>query len=206
MADKPFKGVIRLDIRDSTPDRGPFTPVKAPEDAPNILFVLFDDTGLAAWSPFGGAINMPTLEKMADNGLMYTQWHTTALCSPTRCMLLTGRNHHLNGMASITEATSDSPASTPACRKCATVGQILQDGGWSTFWVGKNHNVPETDVSPGATRSMAVAEGFRPLLRLHGRRDQSVVSRSGRGQSSNGSALPAGRRISSLRRIWPIRR
>ena len=85
------------------PTGTPYTPTKAPEGAPNVLIVLYDDTGLAAWSPFGGRINMPTLQKLADNGLMYSQWHTTALCSPTRSTFLTGRNHHLNGMACITE-------------------------------------------------------------------------------------------------------
>ena len=90
-------------------DWTPYLPAKAPEGAPNILFVLFDDTGLAAWSPFGGGINMPTLQKLADNGLRYSQWHTTALCSPTRSTLLTGRNHHLNGMAAITEGANGFP-------------------------------------------------------------------------------------------------
>ena len=105
MASKKFKGVIKLDVRDSRQDWGPYTPVRAPDGAPNVLIVLFDDTGLAAWSPFGGGINMPTLQRLADNGLMYSQWHTTALCSPTRSTFLTGRNHHLNGCAAITEAT-----------------------------------------------------------------------------------------------------
>ena len=103
---KPFKGTIKLDVRDSTPDWAPYTPTKAPAGSPNILFVLYDDTGLAAWSPFGGRINMPTLQKLADNGLIYSQWHTTALCSPTRSTCLTGRNHHLNGMACITEGSN----------------------------------------------------------------------------------------------------
>ena len=94
---KDFKGVIKTDIRDSTPDWGPFTPKKAPEGAPNILFILYDDTGQAAWSPYGGRINMPTLDRLAKNGLTYTQWHTVALCPPTRSTLLTGRNHTLNG-------------------------------------------------------------------------------------------------------------
>src|SRR3982751_4743828 len=102
---KPFKGVVNLDVRDSTPDWEPFLAGKPPEGAPNVLIVLFDDTGLAAWSPFGGRINMPTLQKLADNGLMYSQWHTTALCSPTRSTFLTGRNHHVNRFASITEAS-----------------------------------------------------------------------------------------------------
>ena len=81
---KEFKGVMKLDVRESTPDWEPYTPKKAPEGSPNILFILYDDTGLATWSPFGGAVNMPTLDKLAANGLTYTQWHTVALCSPTR--------------------------------------------------------------------------------------------------------------------------
>jgi len=97
-----FHGEMKLDIRDSKEDWTPFTPKKAPEGAPNFLFILYDDTGLAAWSTYGGRINMPTLDRLAANGLTYTQWHTTALCSPTRSTILTGRNHHLNGMACIT--------------------------------------------------------------------------------------------------------
>jgi arylsulfatase len=153
-ARKPeFKGVIKTDIRDSTPDWAPYTPDAAPEGAPNILFVLYDDTGLAAWSTYGGGINMPTLDKIAAQGLIYTNWHTTALCSPTRSTLLTGRNHHLNGMAGITEVATGYPGSNGHIPKeTATVAQILQDGGYSTFWLGKNHNVPEQDVASGASR------------------------------------------------------
>jgi arylsulfatase A-like enzyme len=154
MPRQPFKGVIKLDVRDSKEDWGPYTTPKPPEGAPNILFVLFDDTGQAAWSPYGGGINMPTLQKLADNGLTYTQWHTTALCSPSRSTMLTGRNHHLNGFASITEGATGFPGSN--CRlpeECATIGQILQDAGYSTFWVGKNHNVPVQDVASGGDRS-----------------------------------------------------
>ena len=83
-------------MRDSTPDWKPFELKKAPDGAPNILVVLYDDVGLAAWSPYGGRINMPVLQRMADNGLLYTQWHTAAMCSPTRSSLLTGRNPHVN--------------------------------------------------------------------------------------------------------------
>jgi arylsulfatase len=157
-----FKGVIKLDVRDSIADWDPYIPKRVPADAPNVLVVLFDDTGLAAWSPYGGRINMPTLQKVADRGLLYTQWHTTALCSPTRSTFLTGRNHHLNGMAAITEATNGFPgASGRIPAQCATVGQILQDGGWSTFWVGKEHNVPEQDVAAGATREQwPLSKGF----------------------------------------------
>ena len=149
-----FKGVIKLDVRDSKPDWTPYELKKAPEGAPNVLIVLYDDTGLAAWSPFGGRINMPTLQKLADNGLMYSQWHTTALCSPTRSTFLTGRNHHVNRCASITEATDGFPGAAgrlPA--ECATIGQVLQENGFSTYWLGKNHNVPTEDVSSGGSKS-----------------------------------------------------
>ena len=87
---KKFRGTIKLDVRDSTPDWEPFTPPRAPDGSPNVLIVLYDDTGLAAWEPFGGRIEMPTLKRLADNGLTYSQWHTTALCSPTRSCFLTG--------------------------------------------------------------------------------------------------------------------
>jgi len=157
-----FQGVINLDVRDSKPDWTPFVPKKAPEGAPNFLFILYDDTGLAAWSTYGGRISMPTLDTLAANGLTYTQWHTTALCSPTRSTILTGRNHHLNGMAAITEAADGFPgASGRIPDQAATVGQILQDGGWSTFWIGKNHNVAEPDVASGATRKQwPLEKGF----------------------------------------------
>ncbi len=150
----PFKGTIKLDVRDSKSDWRPYELPKAPKGAPNVLIVLYDDTGLAAWSPFGGRINMPTLQKLSDNGLRYSQWHTTALCSPTRSTFLTGRNHHMNRMASITEASDGFPGAAgrlPA--ECMTIGQVLQDNGFSTFWLGKDHNVPEEDISGGGSRS-----------------------------------------------------
>ncbi|MCB8987729.1 MAG: sulfatase-like hydrolase/transferase, partial [Ardenticatenaceae bacterium] len=160
--EKVFKGKIELDVRDSVPDWGPYSPPKAPEDAPSVLFILYDDTGLSAWSPFGGGINMPTAQKLADRGLLYSQWHTTAICSPTRSTILTGRNHHLNGFSCITEATDGFPGHhgrIPA--QCATVGHILQDAGWSTFWVGKNHNVPEVDNAPGGYKgTWPLQQGF----------------------------------------------
>jgi arylsulfatase len=96
---------------------------------------------------------MPTLDKLAADGLTYTQWHTVALCSPTRSTILTGRNHNLNGMGSITEGANGFPGfSAHIPEQTATIGQILQDNGWSTFWMGKNHNVPETDLPSGATK------------------------------------------------------
>jgi len=148
-----FKGDIQLDVRDSKPDWEPYIRKKAPEGSPNILFILYDDTGLAAWSPYGGRIGMPTMDKLAADGLTYTQWHTVALCSPTRSCINTGRNHNLNGMGSITEGANGFPGYS--CRlppQAATMAQILNKNGWSTFWLGKDHNVPETDLSSGANK------------------------------------------------------
>jgi len=150
----PFKGVIKLDVRESTPDWKPFERKKAPAGSPNILFILYDDTGLAAWSPYGGRISMPTMDKLAADGLTYTQWHTVALCSPTRSCINTGRNHNLNAMGAITEATTGFPGySGMLPPQAATMAQILNENGWSTFWLGKDHNVPETDLSAGGSKS-----------------------------------------------------
>ena len=162
MPRKEFKGVIKLDVRDSTPDWEPYTPARAPEGSPNVLIIMYDDTGLSAWSPYGGKIEMPTLQKLADRGITYSQWHTTALCSPTRSTILTGRNHHLNGCAAITEAATGFPGGNGRIpEECATVAQLLQDNGWSTYWLGKNHNVPEQDVAPGASRKeWPLSKGF----------------------------------------------
>ena len=148
-----FNGVINLDVRDSVPDWDAFLPQKAPAGAPNVLVVLFDDTGLAAWSPYGGRIQMPTLDRLAAQGLTYSQWHTTALCSPTRSTLLTGRNHHSNGFASISESSTGFPGySSHIPRENATMATVLRRAGWSTFWVGKNHNVPVDEWSMGASK------------------------------------------------------
>ncbi len=150
---KPFNGVVNVDVRDSTPDWTPFVPPRAPDDAPNVLIVLYDDTGLAAWSPFGGRIQMPTLQRLADGGLTYSQWHTTALCSPTRSCFLTGRNHHQNGMACITEGSTGYPGSNAHIPpECGTLAEVMRQAGWSTFWLGKDHNVPVEDLHAGGSK------------------------------------------------------
>src|ERR1700752_1004355 len=106
---KEFKGTINLDIRDSKPDWDAFLADKAPKGSPNVLVVLYDDTGLAAWSPFGGRVEMPNLQRLGDHGRASLQWDTTALCPPTRSTFLTGRNHHQNGFASISESSTGFP-------------------------------------------------------------------------------------------------
>ena len=150
---RPFQGKIALDIRDSKPDWDAFLDAKASKDAPNVLVVLFDDTGCAAWSPYGGRIQMPTLDSLAENGLTYSQWHTTSVCSPTRSCFLTGRNHHQNGFGTIAESAAGFPGYAghiPA--ENATIATILRNAGYSTFWVGKNHNVPVDAFDIAANR------------------------------------------------------
>jgi hypothetical protein len=125
-----FQGKIELDTRDSKPDWTPFIPKKAPKGAPNILFILYDDTGQAAWSPYGGRLEMPTLDQLAADGLTYTQWHTTSLCAPTRSTLQTGRNHHLNSFGSITETASGYPGYNGRFPKqVTTIAEVLQASG-----------------------------------------------------------------------------
>ena len=159
---KPFKGVVNIDVRDSVADWTPFREPAAPAGAPNVLIVLYDDTGLAAWSPYGGRIEMPTMQRLADNGLTYSQWHTTALCSPTRSCFLTGRNHHQNGFAQIAEGAEGFPGHTGHIpMENATIGEVLRENGWNTFWVGKNHNVPVDEWAMGASkRNWPLARGF----------------------------------------------
>jgi arylsulfatase len=157
-----FKGHIKLDVRDSVADWDAFIPPKAREGAPNVLVVLYDDTGQAAWSPFGGRIQMPTMDRLAANGLTYSQWHTTALCSPTRSTFLTGRNHHSNGFATISESSTGFPGyNSHIPPENATMANILRDAGWSTFWVGKNHNVPIDEWTAGASKkNWPLAQGY----------------------------------------------
>jgi arylsulfatase len=150
---RPFSGRIELDIRDSKPDWDAFLDRKAPKDAPNVLVILYDDTGCAAWSPYGGRINMPTMERLARNGLTYSQWHTTSVCSPTRSCFLTGRNHHQNGFGTIAESAAGFPGYAGHIPpENATIATVLRNAGWSTLWVGKNHNVPVDAFDIGANR------------------------------------------------------
>ncbi|HEY9308253.1 MAG TPA: arylsulfatase [Microbacterium sp.] len=159
---RDFQGKIELDVRDSTADWPAFLSEKAPQGAPNVLVVLYDDTGTAAWSPYGGRINMPTMDRLAENGLTYSQWHTTALCSPTRSTFLTGRNHHQNGFATISESSTGFPGyNSHIPPSNATMANVLRDAGWATFWVGKNHNVPIDEWTAGASKkNWPLAQGY----------------------------------------------
>ncbi|MGA9523531.1 MAG: arylsulfatase [Myxococcaceae bacterium] len=124
-------------------------PTTAPEGAPNILLVLLDDVGYGWLETFGGMIKSPSLERLAKNGLRYCQFHTTALCSPTRAALLTGRNHHTVSTGVIQELGTGYPGySGMIPRSCATIAKLLSENGYSTGWWGKNHNVPDNQTSP----------------------------------------------------------
>ena len=142
----PFNGTINLRAKDSVSDFP--QPVKAPKGAPNILLVLLDDVGFGATSTFGGPCNTPILQKLSDNGLKYNQFHTTALCSPTRAALITGRNHHSVHTGVITEAATGFPGYDSVMQKdTATVAEVLKQNGYGTAWFGKNHNVPDWQTS-----------------------------------------------------------
>ncbi|HQZ86571.1 MAG TPA: sulfatase-like hydrolase/transferase, partial [Actinomycetota bacterium] len=104
-----FQGQIALDIRDSKPDWAPYLSPKAPEGAPNVLFIAWDDVGYGTMDVFGGPVETPTMRRIADMGVKYANFHTTALCSPTRASLLTGRNATSNGTATIAEFSSGFP-------------------------------------------------------------------------------------------------
>src|SRR6478735_5649101 len=114
---KPFKGTINIDIRDSVPDWAPFEPPKAPDGAPSVVYIVLDDVGFSAMRCYGGPIETPNIERIAASGVRFTQWHTTALCSPTRSCLLTGRNHTRNSMACITEAATGFPNASGTCAR-----------------------------------------------------------------------------------------
>jgi len=142
----PFGGRINLNAAQSTPSWP--ARVVPPKDAPNILLIMTDDTGFGAASTFGGVIPTPSLERIAQQGLRYTNFHSTSLCSPTRAALITGRNHHSVGFGVISEAATGFPGYNSIIgRDSATIGRILLDNGYRTSWFGKNHNTPGWDAS-----------------------------------------------------------
>jgi arylsulfatase A-like enzyme len=159
---KPFKGVINVDIRDSVPDWEPYTQPIAPDGSPNILYIVLDDVGFSAMEPFGGMIETPNINRIAERGLTYTNFHTTALCSPTRSCLLTGRNHTTNGMATITEAASGFPSSNGHIPfECGTIAEVLGDRGWNTYAVGKWHLTPEDEMNLASRKTQwPLGRGF----------------------------------------------
>ncbi|MBB5640733.1 arylsulfatase [Cryobacterium roopkundense] len=149
----PFKGTINVDIRDSKPDWAPFEPPQAPKGSPNVVYIVLDDVGYSAISSYGGPIATPNIDRISNDGVRYTQWHTTALCSPTRSCLLTGRNHTRNSMACITEAAIGFPnASGTVPPENGMLSEILGELGWNTYMVGKWHLCPDDEMNVASTR------------------------------------------------------
>ena len=137
----PFGGKIGLGAKDSTPYWPPN--VVPPKGAPNVLLIMTDDAGYGVSGTFGGVIPTPSLDRIAKMGLRYTQFHSTALCSPTRAALITGRNHHSVGFGVITEQSTGYPGYDSVIGpENATIGEILKDNGFATSWFGKEHNTP----------------------------------------------------------------
>ncbi len=148
-APEPFAGKIGTTYADSTPAFA--EPVQAPANAPNILLVLTDDVGFAASSTFGGPVPTPALDRLAANGLRYTRFHTTAMCSPTRAALLTGRNHHAVGTGIVLDTASGYPGySGQIPDSAATVADVLRMNGYNTAFFGKHHNTPQGQDDPNS--------------------------------------------------------
>jgi arylsulfatase A-like enzyme len=141
-----FGGIIGRKASESKPDFP--KAVTAPKGAPNVLLIMTDDTGFGASSTFGGPIPTPNLERVYQHGLCYNQFHTTALCSPTRSALLTGRNHHSVGFGNISEFATGYPGYDSIIPKSAgTIGNILVGNGYNTSWFGKHHLIPDWQQS-----------------------------------------------------------
>jgi arylsulfatase A-like enzyme len=158
--DPEFKGKIGETLKDSIPSYPP--PLKAPQGAPNVLVILLDDVGFGHTSTFGGPVATPTLDRLAKNGLKYNRFHTTALCSPTRAALLTGRNHHSAGTGVIIELGTGYPGYTGIIpQSTAMVPEILRANGYATGMFGKAHNTPEMEISPvGPFNRWPTGQGF----------------------------------------------
>ena len=147
--DRQHVGATTFDAKDPSTSFPPITPLRPPEGAPNVLIVLIDDIGFGASNAFGGPCNTPTFERLAADGLKYTRFHTTALCSPTRAALLSGRNHHSVGMGGITEIATSAPGySSVRPKDKAPLAETLKLNGYATAQFGKCHEVPVWETSP----------------------------------------------------------
>jgi arylsulfatase A-like enzyme len=149
--EQPFEGVIGRTLEESTPWWPPL-PV-APDGAPNVVIVLLDDVGYAQFGCYGSDIATPTFDRLAANGLRYSNFHTTALCSPTRAALLTGRNHHTNGMGRVVEIATGFPGYDATVPKdSGFLSEILLRNGYATFAVGKWHLAPAGEMAMGGPK------------------------------------------------------
>jgi len=150
-SEQPYEGVVGRTIEESTPWWPPLP--GAPEGAPNVVVVLLDDVGYAQFGCYGSDIETPTFDRLAAEGLRYSNFHTTALCSPTRAALLTGRNHHTNGMGRIVELATGFPGYDAVVpRDSGFVSEVLRGEGYATFAVGKWHLTPAPEMAPGGPK------------------------------------------------------
>lgn len=194
----PFGGRIGRTAALSRPE--PPHIVRAPAGAPNVVVILLDDVGFAQFGTFGGAIPTPVLDRLAAEGLRYNRYHTTAICSPTRAAMLTGRNHHLSGNGAIPEYATGFPSYDGMWPKSvACIADILRQNGYATAAIGKWHNTPNWESGPagpfdrwptglgfeqfygfmgGATNQWepTLYEGTRPVVRMTPRRDYHLTT------------------------------
>lgn len=146
-AEQKFRGNVGTTYLNADPAQFP-APIKAPEAAPNVLLILLDDVGFGQFDVTGGSVPSPSMDALAKEGLTFTRFHTTALCSPTRAALLTGRNHNVSGTGVITELATGYDGYTGVIPKdTASVAEILRQNGYVTAWIGKNHNTPIYETS-----------------------------------------------------------
>jgi arylsulfatase A-like enzyme len=142
-----YTGTVGRTVADSDAPEFP-QPARPPKGAPSIVYILIDDAGYGQFGTFGGQVPTPALDRVAADGLRYTRFHTTALCSPTRAALLTGRNHHVAGTGVITEAATGYDGYTGMIGKnVGTIAEVLRQYGYATAWFGKNHNTPDWETS-----------------------------------------------------------
>jgi hypothetical protein len=173
-----FGGVINLQASDSKPYWPP--QVVPPKGAPNILLIMTDDQGYGICSTFGGVIPTAALDRVAKMGLRYTQFHSTALCSPTRAALITGRNHHSVGFGIISEQSTGYPGYNSIIgADNATIGNILKQNGYATAWFGKNHNTPSYQYSAaGRTTTSRPIWPTKPSHTCNALTQQPQINRS----------------------------
>jgi hypothetical protein len=169
------KGYTELDVRNVKPPK-PYEALQPPEGAPNVIVFLLDDVGFSQASLFGGLVEMPTLDAIAEQGLVYNRFHTTAVCSATRTALLTGRNHHQNNMGSIAETATAFPGNTGMRPNyIAALPKILRYNGYKTAMFGKNHEIPPWQTGPAADQTLWPSQvGFEKFYGFFWWRDRSV--------------------------------
>ena len=170
-----YRGEVDSFYTNSNPDWSPVQPINAPENAPNVIMIVLDDVGFGHLSSYGGMVNTPNIDKLAKDGLLFTNFHTTALCSPSRAALLAGKNHHQLGMAAITEGATGYPGNFGTIPKSsALISEVLKLNGYNTMALGKWHLTPYTAyTAAGPFTNWPLGSGFEKFYGfLGGETDQ----------------------------------